>query len=339
MSKKRMPYGVKLGLVVIVLIACCFFSLRTGKYEIAIPDILRTLSGKGTRLQNTVIFSIRLPRILVGMFVGMSLSVSGCILQTVTRNELAEPGIIGLNAGSSLAVVLLISAGGTLYFEKVSTSKIFLMPFVSILGSLLAAVLIYGLAYKKKKVTPTRLILTGIGVNAGINAVITVYQLSMSQGDYNQALTWISGSLWGTNWSYFYFLAPITILFVFMTFYKSRILDVLDLGDELATGLGVAVEKERRLLLVYAVVLAAVATSVAGNIAFLGLLGPHIAKKLVGPVHARQIPVAAGISAIIIVVADVLSKNLFSPLELPVGIAISIIGVPYFIYLMLRTKE
>lgn len=338
-TKKRIRYGVILGTVGILLAGCCLFSMSIGKYEISIPDILKTLCGNGTSLQNTVIFSIRLPRILVAVFVGTALSTAGCILQTVTGNELAEPGIIGLNAGSSLAVILLINGGGKFYYEKISTQTIFLMPFVSIMGSFIVAVLIYGLAYKKNKVTPVRLILTGIGVNAGINAIITVYQLNMSQGDYNQALTWISGSLWGTSWSYLYFLAPITIFVVYLTLYKSRILDVLDLGDELATGLGVAVEKERRILLGYGVILAAVATSVAGNISFLGLLGPHIAKKIVGPVHARQIPVAAGISGIMIVAADFVSKNLFSPLELPVGIAISIIGVPYFIYLMLRTKE
>lgn len=334
-KRARLSYLIIFGLLFFV----CLWSMSIGKYHIAIPDILKTLFGYGTSMQTTVIHSIRLPRILVAVFVGAALSTSGCILQTVTKNELAEPGIIGLNAGSSLAVILLITSGGAFYYQKISNLTIFLMPFISIIGALAAALLIYGLAYKKKKVAPTRLILTGIGVNAGINAIITVYQLNMSKGDYNQALTWISGSLWGTNWSYFYFLAPITIFVIVLTMYKNKILDVLDLGDELATGLGVAVEKERRILLIYAVVLAAVATSVAGNISFLGLLGPHIAKKICGPVHRRQIPIAAGISAIIIVVADMISKNLFSPLELPVGIAISIIGVPYFVYLMVREKE
>lgn len=334
-KRTKLSYPMVFGLLLLV----CLWSMSIGKYHIAILDIVKTLFGYGTSMQTTVIHSIRLPRILVAVFVGAALSTSGCILQTVTKNELAEPGIIGLNAGSSLAVILLITSGGTFYFQKISNLTIFFMPFVSIIGALLAALLIYGLAYKKKKVAPTRLILTGIGINAGINAIITVYQLNMSKGDFNQALTWISGSLWGTNWSYFYFLAPITIFVIGLTMYKNKILDVLDLGDELATGLGVAVEKERRILLIYAVVLAAGATSVAGNISFLGLLGPHIAKKICGPVHRRQIPIAAGISAIIIVVADMISKNLFSPLELPVGIAISIIGVPYFVYLMIREKE
>lgn len=335
--KKR----VRISFLVVfaLLIFLCLFSMSIGKYHISIPDIVKTLCGAGTKIQETVIYTIRLPRICVAVFVGAALAVSGCILQTVTKNDLAEPGIIGINAGSSLAVILLISAGGAYYYDVISDWTIFFMPFVSILGAFFAALVIYGLSYRKRKVTPIRLILVGIGVNAGINAAITVFQLNMSKGDYNQALTWISGSLWGTDWKYFYFLAPITVIMILLTIYKSKVMDVMDLGDELATGLGVSVERERRILLFYAVVLAAAATAVAGNIAFLGLLGPHIAKKLCGPVHARQIPLAAGVSAIIIVVADLISKNLFSPLELPVGITISIIGVPYFILLMMKQKD
>uniref|UniRef100_UPI00286EEA98 FecCD family ABC transporter permease n=1 Tax=Anaerosporobacter sp. TaxID=1872529 RepID=UPI00286EEA98 len=188
----------------------------------------------------------------------------------------------------------------------------------------------------KRGVSPTRLILTGIGVNVGINAFISLYQLNMSKGDYNQVLTWTSGSLWGSSWKFFWLVTPLVIVFLILIIRKAKILDVLDLGDEIAIGLGVKVEKERRLLFFCAVILSALATSVAGNIAFLGLLGPHIAKRLVGPVHRRQIPMAAGISCIIIIVADSMSRNAFSPIEIPAGIMISIIGVPYFIYLMLK---
>ena len=160
----------------------------------------------------------------------------------------------------------------------------------------------------------------------------------MSKGDYNQALTWISGSLWGSSWIYFIFLAPAVLLLTIIVLYKSRTLDVYALGDETASGLGVSVQRESRILLLLAVALSALATSVAGNIAFLGLLGPHIAKKLVGAAHKRQIITGAMISAALIIAADSISRNLFSPLEVPVGITLSIVGVPYFIYLMLKEK-
>lgn len=322
----------------VLLLLAFLFGLSMGSYSIGPSEILSTLFGNGSKMQNIAIFNIRLPRICVAIAVGFALSCSGSILQTITKNDLAEPGIIGINAGAAFAVVVLISYGGANYYSVLGNLALFLMPFVAITGALLAAFLIYGLSYRRG-ISPVRLILVGIGVNAGVNAFVTLYQLNMSKGDYNQALTWISGSLWGSSWKYFYLIAPIVLVFFGLTLYKNRILDVMDLGDEIATGLGVNVEKEQSWLLFYAVVLAAVATAVAGNIAFLGLLGPHIAKQLVGPVHRRKIPIAGLISAIIIVVADTVSKNLFSPLEIPVGITISILGVPYFIYLMMRTKQ
>ena len=332
MKKKYWTYYL---IVILLLLGAIFLSLGWGTYQMGIGDILKTMIGEGSKAQNSVIFSIRLPRIAVALMVGVALSTAGCILQSVTKNDLAEPGIIGINAGAALAVVLLISKGAH-YYNEVSSIRLYLMPLVAVTGAFLAAVTVYVLAMRKGKVTPIRLILVGIGVNAGINAFVTLYQLNMSGGDYNRALTWISGSLWGSSWKYFWLVTPFILLITGLTIYKSKTLDVMDLGDELATGLGVKVEQNRRTLLFYGVALAALATAVAGNIAFLGLLGPHIAKGLVGPVHRRKIPMAAMISATIIIFADSCSRNLFSPIEIPVGITISLVGVPYFIYLMLK---
>lgn len=319
----------------LLLVAVFFLAVSWGSNTIAFPDIIKTLMGGGTPLQEVTIFDIRLPRIIVAMVVACCLSTAGCILQSVTRNELAEPGMIGINAGAALAVVFLISYGQTSYYDKMGDMALFMMPIVAIIGALLSGGLIYRLSYKKG-VSPTRLILTGIGVNVGINAVISLYQLNMSKGDYNQVLTWISGSLWGSSWKFFFLITPLVLIFLGLVIWKAKILDVLDLGDEIAIGLGVKVEKERKTLFFYAIALAALATSVAGNIAFLGLLGPHIARRLGGPVHRRQIPLAALVSCIIIILADSISRNIFSPIEIPVGITISIIGVPYFIYLMMK---
>lgn len=323
--------------IVISILFILTFLLATswGSYSISFGDVIQTLFGKGSLLQTTTIWDIRLPRVCVAIVVGVCLSTAGCVLQSVTRNELAEPGMIGINAGAAVAVVLLISYGSTSYYDTIGDAALFVMPLVAIIGALLSGFLIYFLSYNKG-VSPTRLILTGIGVNVGLNAFISLYQLNMSKGDYNQVLTWTSGSLWGSSWKFFWLVAPLMVVFLVFIIWKAKILDVLDLGDEIATGLGVKVEKERKILFFYAIVLAALATSVAGNIAFLGLIGPHIAKRLVGPVHRRQIPIAAVISCIIIVLADSFSRNAFSPVEVPAGIMIAIVGVPYFIYLMLR---
>ena len=335
MKKKR-----RISAIVLVLLLLSVFvgALMYGSYTMTAKDVLMTLFGKGDSIQNIAVFDLRLPRAVTAVLTGAALSVSGCILQSVTKNDLAEPGIIGINAGAALAAVLLISAQSTAYYTALGFGTVLLMPIAAAAGASLSFLCIYLLARKNGSVVPVRMILAGIGVNTGINALITLYQLNMSKGDYNQALAWIGGSLWGSSWMYVVMTAPIITVLIFIVFYKNRTLDVLDLGDELAVGLGVRVERERKIFLVLAVCLAACATSVAGNIAFAGLIGPHLAKRLVGPVHKRQIPAAACLSSILVLGADTLARNLFSPLEIPVGIMISLVGVPYFVYLLMKER-
>lgn len=332
MLKKNVIIMILMSLLLMVVF---LIALSWGTYTMSFDEVVMTLLGQGSKLQSTTIFDIRLPRLCVAMLVAICLSTAGCILQSVTRNELAEPGMIGINAGAALAVVMLISSGQKTYYSVIGDASLFVMPLIAMIGSFISGSLIYRLSYKKG-VSPTRLILTGIGVNVGINAFISLYQLNMAQGDYNQVLTWINGSLWGSSWKFFYLILPLTLVFLGLTLWKVKILDVIDLGDELAIGLGVHVEKERKMLFFYATALAALATSVAGNLAFLGLLGPHLAKRLVGPVHRRLIPMASLLSIMIILLADSISRNMFSPIEIPVGTTIAIVGVPYFIYLMLK---
>lgn len=333
-----MNFKKNIFILILLFIFVFLLSLGWGTYAISPIDILKTLLGQGDKLQNTTILSIRLPRICVAILVGICLSTAGCILQTVTQNDLAESGMIGINAGSALLVVLLISYGTTSYYDSLGNFTIFLMPIVSIIGAFLSWTLVYFLSKKNGKIDPTRLILTGIGVNIGVNSFISLHQLNMSQGDFNQVLTWTNGSLWGSSWKYFFLILPFVIILLFLVIYKLKILDVLNLGDDLATGLGVDVNRERKILAFYAVCFAGLATSVAGNISFLGLLAPQLSKQLVGPTHKKLIPTSALVGTIIIVFADSLSRNLFSPIEIPVGVTIAIVGVPYFVYLLLRER-
>lgn len=310
-------------------------SMSLGSYEISPFNVFKTILGHGNKLEKIAIFNLRLPRILIAIIVGIALSTAGAILQGVTRNDLAEPGIIGINAGASLAVVLFIGISGKDYYEDLGTFSLFILPFVAISGALLAALLIYILAWKNG-MNHVRLILMGVGVNSGLIAIITLYQMNFRKQDFNRVLVWTSGSLWGSSWKYFYVVTPVVIFFLALTIRKMKQLDILILGDEVSTGLGIKVEKERTQLLFYAVALAGCATAVAGSIGFLGLISPHIARRLVGPIHSKLIPVSAIISICIILFADIISRNLFAPIEIPVGITIALIGVPYFIYLMIR---
>lgn len=332
---QKKHFRLVLMILLLLLLGTVILSLCWGSYSISFSEIVKVLAGKGTRLQNIAVFTLRLPRIFTAMLVASALAVAGALLQNVTKNDLADAGIIGINAGASLAAVLFIFLQGAVYYQAMSKLSVYLLPLAALVGACLSAILIW-LISSRKGVHPQRLLLTGIGINIAINALISFITLKGSAGDYNRVLVWTSGSLWGSGWNYVFAILPIVLIMLMLSFYRHKTMDIMQLGDETASGLGVHVEKERRRLLCYAVILAGSATAVAGNISFLGLLGPHIARSLVGYQHKRYVPIAILISMILIVLADALSRNLFSPLEIPVGITISLIGVPYFIYLMLK---
>ena len=324
-------------IAVILLIASCLLAIMCGSYSMSVERVVATLLGHGNKAENMAVLQIRLPRMVIAILVGIAISASGCILQTITRNPLAEPGMIGLNAGASLAVVLYLTLRRSAYYEVISVNKVIFMPMIAMIGGILTSMLVLAISYRKG-LAPIRLILVGIGINSGINAIITYYMLTSSKGDYNEVLTWTNGSLWGSSWIYVALVAPVILILVFIVMAKGRVLDVMQLGDDMAIGLGVQPKKELLFFFFLAAMLAAVGTSVAGNIAFLGLLGPQLAKRIVGSRHHLLIPFGGILSAIILILADTAARNLFSPIEIPVGIAVSIIGIPYFIYLLLKEK-
>lgn len=324
-----------LVLCVLLLLAAVALSIMTGSYSISPSDLLTTLLNKGSRTHTFAIFQIRLPRIVLAILVGSALGVSGTILQGITKNPLAEPGMIGINAGSALFVVLWISHGANAYSSSLSDGKVLFMPLLAIAGAFCTTAFLYGYSWRNG-IRPIRFLLTGVGVNAGITAVISFYQLQMSRGDYNQVLMWTNGSLWGSSWRYILVSAPLILLLLVLVWTHSRTLDILSLGDEGAAALGVSTQRTRIWFLAAAAALAALATAVAGSIAFLGLLGPQIALRIAGVRHRLLLPLAALISSMLLIIADMLARNLFSPLEIPVGILVSMIGIPYFIYLMMK---
>ena len=335
MNKNK--FKIVTGILIILLLISFVITLCWGTYKVTPVEVIRTLLGNGTRLQNTAILDIRLPRLLVGIFVAIALSTAGAILQTITKNDLADTGIIGINAGASVAAVLFITYSTGAYYSELGQLSIFVLPLMAIVGAAVTALIIYFMS-SRGGIRPKRLLLIGIGLNAGLNAFITFFTFRGGVGDYNRVLVWTSGSLWGSGWSYAKVIIPIVVIMFMLVLLNHKKLDVLSLSDELSISLGLNIEKERKKFLTYAVILAGSATAFAGNIGFLGLISPHIAKKLVGPYHKNFIVISAMISVIIMVIADAVSKNLFSPIEIPVGITVSIFGVPYFIYLMMKEK-
>ncbi len=334
--KKRSFKPIALILVTILLVSFILY-LSWGAYKISPADIIKTLLGQGTKLQKTALINIRIPRMLVGISIGIALATAGALLQTITKNELADSSIIGINAGAAVAAVIFISFKTVNYYSELGALSIYVLPVMAILGAGISATAIYFLS-GRNRIRPKRLLLIGLGINAGLNAFITFFTFRGGVGDYNRVLVWISGSLWGAGWSYAKIIVPLVSVMFILVYLNYKRLDVLNLSDEHAISLGLNLNKERKKFLAYAVILAGGATAFAGNVGFIGLICPHIARRLVGPYHKNFLAISAIISAVIILFADAVSRNLFSPIEIPVGITISIFGVPYFIYLMMKEK-
>jgi iron complex transport system permease protein len=327
------PFIIMLILFLLILVTF-FTSLNLGHIRIGPLDVLKTFLGAGTAQDQLVLFDFRLPRMTIALLIGAGLAVSGAILQGVSQNGLADPGILGINAGAGLAVVMFIFFfQGTM--TTVGTFSIFIMPFFALVGGIGAAFLIYTLAWKQG-VTPVRLILVGIGVNAAFGAGLIIFQLRMNPNDFMQATIWLSGSIWGTNWKFVLSVLPWIIFLIPLVIYKARYLNILNLGDHVATGLGAAVEKERRTLLLIAVALAGSCVAVGGGISFLGLVAPHLARRLVGAKHQLLLPASALMGALLLSIADMIGRNLIAPSEIPVGLVVSALGAPYFIYLLIK---
>lgn len=332
-NNSRFLWVLSISIVLIFLVL--LISLNLGSFKIAPLDVIKTLIGQGTSNFRMVIVNLRLPRILIAVLIGTALATAGVILQGVTRNDLADSGILGINSGAALFVVVYIYLINGNVYEGISNITIFTMPVVALCGAAFGAFLIYALSWNKG-INSSRLILIGIGINIAFTSLLTVFQLKFSTQEFNRVMAWTQGSIWGVGWKYVYAIAPFIILIMILVVRKSKYLDVLTLGDEISKGLGIEVEKERRKLIIFAVILAGVSTSVAGSISFLGLVSPHIARKLVGPTHVKLIPISAVIGVLILLIGDTTARNILAPMEIPVGIVISIIGVPYFIYLMLK---
>jgi iron complex transport system permease protein len=307
------------------------FNVSQGEYPVPLLEVVKTILGLPANPDYAfVINTLRLPRALVALLVGMGLATAGTILQGLTRNPLAAPGIIGINSGASLVAV-----GFIVLLPGVSVAW---LPVAAFVGGLGAAIAIYLLAWNQGS-SPVRLILVGIGLTALTSSLTS---LMITFGEINavsQALIWLTGSVYGRSWQHLWSLLPWLIIFMPLALVLARELDTLALGDPLARGLGSRVEWSRSLLLLCTAALAGASVAIAGTIGFVGLMAPHVARQLVGPSHAGLLPVAALTGACIVELADLAGRLLFAPIELPCGVITAVIGAPYFLWLLYRDRN
>lgn len=312
------------------LLLVIIISLVQGEYYVAPLEVVKTLLRFDTSSDaQFIINTLRLPRTLVALLVGMGLAIAGCIMQTITRNPLADPSIIGINAGAGLTAVLFIVIFPTL--------PIGFLPISAFLGGLLVAGAIYLVAWQGEN-SVIRLVLVGIGFNFIVFAVTNIIVTFGNINSVSQALVWLTGSVYGKNNAQVLILLPWIVVFTTITWIMSKELNSLNLGESLSRGLGLSLGKVQLILLVTSVALSSASVAIAGTIGFVGLIAPHIARFLVGNTHQGLTLVSGLIGGLLVITADVLGRWLFSPIELPCGIVIAIIGAPYFLLLLTKGR-
>lgn len=334
MIQKELIHKQRMIVVILsfLVLATAIISAGIGYSSLSFDRLLPTLLGHGTFKEEFVLFSVRLPRIVITLLAGMALALSGAILQGITRNDLADPGIIGINSGAGVAISLFF-----LFFPVQPGSFVYMLPFVAFIGALLTAFFIYILSYNRKVgLQPVRLVLVGIGFSMALSGLMIVIISSAERQKVDFIAKWLAGNIWGADWPFVLALLPWLIVLLPFIFYKANKLNLLGLSEPVAVGVGVSIEKERIVLLLAAVALAASAVSVTGGIAFIGLMAPHIAKSLVGPRHQLFIPVAVLIGSWLLLFADTIGRNVIEPNGIPAGVMVALIGAPYFMYLLLK---
>ncbi|MEK3659242.1 iron ABC transporter permease [Paenibacillus sp. FSL F4-0236] len=317
------------GLTCIVA-ALSLLSLSVGGVSVPLKEVLASLTGRNAEASNLIIMQFRLPRIVAAILIGAALAVAGALLQGVIRNPLASPDLLGVTGGASVAVVA--------FMTFVTGYSIHWVPFIAIGGALVATTINYVFAWKKG-VSPFRLVLIGIGISTAMGALTTFLLISGPAYLAAQVLNWMTGSIYGTNWSYIEVLWPWVAVFIPLSLLLAKELNVQSLGEDVARGLGSRLQLSRMILLFYSVALAGAAVGVAGTISFIGLMAPHISRMLVGNSYKLIIPVSALIGAIILLLADLAGRMLFQPLDVPAGVFTAGIGAPFFMYLLFKRKK
>ncbi len=325
LAKRRT--AVLIGAAVLLLIAAAA-SLMLGSVSFSFTEIMNGVFNSTDTLERRIVWELRLPRLLIGLIVGMCLATSGSILQGIMRNPLADPGIIGVSSGAGLAATAIM-----ILFP----AYIMLLPAAAFLGAFVTALVIYAMSWRGGT-SAVRIILVGVAVNAVIGACMSALMLLYSDR-VQSVLPWLAGGIAGAGWVQFGTIIWYSLAALVLAVFAIPHIRILRLGDEVAKLLGHKVERSRFYLIVLSTLLAGIAVSVSGLIGFVGLVVPHIMRSLVGGDHRFLLPASALGGALLVVVADTVARTVFNPIELPVGILLSFLGGPFFLYLIQKRRD
>ena len=300
-------------------------SIRLGTYTLSFEEIWAAFQPDDKNY--FTLMEYRLPRAVLAILLGGALAISGVLVQSVVRNPLASPDILGINNAAGLVAVSVLMFLPNLAF--------YWMPIFAFLGGVLSFVILWVVCSFNFR--PIKMAIIGVALSA-LWAAISHYLMLTNPVEINTAMLWLTGSLWGRSWSYLNVVLPWLLVLLPLPFIFCRDLDTLGLGENKASTLGVTVNKVQISVLVLAVALSTTAVAICGPIAFLGLVAPHLARRLVGGRHRTLLPAALIIGALLLQLSDILARVIDPPTELPAGILTAIIGAPYFFYLLMRTK-
>lgn len=343
-SAPRVPASVLIPSLLIVLIGAVILSAMMGAVKVPPRDVLAIVynhvghyvglqtDATYTQQQDAVVWSIRLPRILLGAMVGSALAVSGAALQGMFRNPLADPALIGVSGGAALGAVLAIGTGVVLFGRWTA-------PVFAFVGGMLFALVGYALARQDGRTEVVTLILAGIALNTFAGAGTSLITFIANDSQIRAIIFWTMGSLGGATWSNVLAAAPFVIAGLVVSVWWRQPLNLMTLGEREARHLGVETERVRFMVIVFTALMTGATVAVSGVVGFVGLIVPHVIRLISGPNHRVLLPASAIGGAILVVLADLAARTMISPLELPLGVLTALVGGPFLLVLMMKTRR
>ncbi|WP_439139270.1 FecCD family ABC transporter permease [Planktotalea sp.] len=324
----------------ILLVIVCLVSLEIGASDVAFSTVMsKLLQGEElSRMEQVILWDIRLPRLAMGILVGSALAVSGAMMQGLFRNPLADPGIVGVGAGAGLGAIVAIIFGGLLPHAFVGNFSTHIVPVAAFFGGWGSTLLLYRVATRGGHTSVATMLLAGIALGALAGAISGVMVYIADDRQLRDLTFWGLGSLAGASWSKLIAATPLIALSFAASFYLGRGLNGLALGEATAAHIGIDVQRMKRIAILSVASATGAAVAVSGGIGFIGIVVPHLLRIATGPDHRTLLPNAALLGASLLILADVISRSIIAPAELPIGIITAVLGAPVFLWILLRQK-
>ena len=333
---QRLSIAVNIGLL--VLISCT--ALMVGALSVSLSDLITVIKSSylstEKNLSLAVLLEIRLPRVILSMFVGAALGTCGAAMQALFRNPLADPGLIGVASGGALGAILMIVLGNSLFSNFTQTIGIYALPISAMLGCLGVCAIIYKLSHRQGQLTIITLLLAGIAINAIVGSLIGLLTLISDDSELRELTFWTMGNLGGNHWE---LTLPVLVLICISLYGIVRLAKPLNLyllGEAQAKHLGVSVTKLKKHVFFFTALAVGAAVSISGMIGFIGFIVPHLVRLLIGPDHRYLLPVSMLFGASLLTLADMFARILIVPAELPIGLITSALGGPFFLAVLYR---